>query len=637
MKKNDILLQTRPKATAVGLAAVLLLGMTLMLAGGATEVVAGELATEWDLTDLYPTLEAWEKAKDELPAKVDKLVEYQGKLGESPQTLLAALELSSEIGMQQARLFVYSGLASDLDVRKPAPLGRRMELRQMFSELGAKTSWIDPEILSIPSEKIQAFLEEEPGLAKFRRALERLEKQRPHTLDAEGEEIISLSSLMGGDGNTIGSLLRNAEMPWETITLSDGTELKVDVNGYSRGRAMGNRDDRIKTYDAFYGQLAAFEQSLATTLGSTVKGHLFTTKVRSYDDTLEASLSGAEVDPAVYHMLIDEVNRALPSLHRYLELRARMLGVEDLAYHDLYPSLVKAVEAEYPWERSVDVVLKAFEPMGEEYVSYMRKACESGWIDVFPAEGKRTGAYVSGAAYEVHPYMLLNHQDDYDSASTFAHEAGHMMHSALSSAAQPFPTADYATFVAEVASTTQEWLFFRHTLANAGSDQERLAILGNFLESVRTTVFRQTMFAEFELAMHKVVEDGKPLTSETLNSLYLELLRRYHGHDEGVCTIDEKYQVEWAFIPHFHFNYYVYTYATSFIAATAFHEQILTGENGGVERYIDKLLKAGSSKPPVEILQDAGVDMTTPAPFRATMQAMEEIMDQIEEILARQS
>jgi oligoendopeptidase F len=232
--------------------------------------------------------------------------------------------------------------------------------------------------------------------------------------------------------------------------------------------------------------------------------------------------------------------------------------------------------------------------------------------------------------------MLLNHRDDYDSASTFAHESGHMMHSALSNAAQPFPDANYATFVAEVASTTQEWLFFKYSLAHATSDSERLAILGSFLESVRTTVFRQTMFAEFELAMHRLVEEGKPITSEALDSIYLDLLRRYHGHDDGVCTIDDTFAVEWAFIPHFHYDYYVYTYATSFIAATAFHEQILTGENGGVDRYINNLLRAGSSKPPVQILKDAGVDMTTPAPFRATIAAMDEIMDQIEEILARQ-
>jgi oligoendopeptidase F len=271
--------------------------------------------------------------------------------------------------------------------------------------------------------------------------------------------------------------------------------------------------------------------------------------------------------------------------------------------------------------------------MGPEYVEYLRGACLDGWIDVYPAEGKRSGAYVTGGAYDVHPYMLLNHRNDYHSASTFAHEAGHLMHSALSNQTQPYPMADYVIFVAEVASTTQEWLFFRHTLDSATTKEKRLAILGNFLESFRLTVFRQTMFAEFERSMYELTENGRPITSQNLNAIYLDLLRRYHGHSKGVCNIDEKYQVEWAFIPHFHYDYYVYSYATSFIAAAAFHEQILTGRDGGVERYIDQLLKAGGSKPPAEILADAGVDMTTVKPFRAAMHEMGKIMDQIEAIL----
>jgi oligoendopeptidase F len=608
----------------------------VVLLGAAVTAGAGELVTDWKLTDLYASDEAWKAAKDEIPAEVAKIDQYKGKLGDGPDKLLAVLELSSSITKDASRLFSYANMTSDLDLRNPGPQGMKGELRQMFTELGAKTAWIDPEILSLPSEKIAEYLKAEPGLAQYERYLERLEKQRPHILDAEGEALLSMTGLLTGDGTTIGSLLRDAEIPWSTVTLSDGTEVRVDSVGYARGRASANRDDRIKTYDAFYTQLAAFQQSLATTLSATVKAHVFNTRVRNYEDTLEASLSGAEVDPAVFNMLIDEVNNALPTLHRYLKIRARMLEIDDLRYHDLYPSLVGKVEAQYPWETAVKEVLEAFEPMGEDYVNYLKNACENGWVDVYPREGKRSGAYVNGSAFDVHPYMLLNHQDNYDTTSTFAHEAGHLMHSALSNKAQPYPTARYATFVAEVASTTQEWLFFKHALGKAANDKEKLAILGNFLESFRTTVFRQTMFAEFERSMHKLVEQGRPITSESLNKLYFDILKRYHGHEEGVCTIDEKYQVEWAFIPHFHYNYYVYSYATSFIAGTAFHDQILTGNNGGVDRYIGSLLKAGSSKPPVEILQSAGVDMTTPAPFRAAFQAMEEVMDQIEEILDKQ-
>ena len=608
--------------------------VTLVLASvSMTALSAGTLATNWNVTHLYSSLDAWETAKADIPRKVAELQKYKGRLGDGPAPMKEMFDNYFSLLKEVDRLFVYANMVSDLDIRKPGPLGKKQELVQMNSEISAMTSWIDPEILSLSAETIREYLVEEPGLAPYRRYIERLEKQRPHILDPEGEEILSLAGMIQGDGGTIGSILLNAEMSWKSVTLADGTELKVDVIGYTRGRAVSNRGDRIKTYDAFYGLLTQFQQSLATTLANSVKAHYFNSKVREYNDTLESALSRNEVDTAIYEMLVSEVNKAIPVLHRYLRLRARMLEIEDLQYHDLYPPLVGKVGGEYPWDKSVEVVLSAFSPMGPEYVDYLRKACEEGWIDVYPAEGKRSGAYVTGGAYDVHPFMLLNHRDDYASASTFAHEAGHLMHSVLSNRAQPYPLADYAIFAAEVASTTQQWLFFRHTLANAQTDEEKLAILGNFLELFRLTVFRQTMFAEFERSMHKLVENGNPITSETLNAIYLKLLRRYHGHGAGVCKIDEKYQTEWAFIPHFHRNYYVYSYATSFISAAAFHEQILTGKNGGVARYVNNLLEAGGSKPPAESLKDAGVDMTTVEPFRAAMEAMEQIMDQIEELL----
>ena len=612
-------------------------GIAAIILIAAIPAHTGELTTDWNLTELYPDMDAWQAARAKVPEMVAELDQYKGTLDQGADKLLAVLEIQSSTTKKAVQLFIYASMTSDLDLREPGPMGMKQQLQQMFTELSAKTAWIDPEILSLDPETIEGYLAAEAGLTPYSRYLERLEKERPHILDAEGEKLLSMAGLLQGDGNTIGSILRNAEIPWPTITLSDGTELRVDTTGYSRGRSSSNREDRIKTYDAFYGELANFQQSLATTLAATVKSHLFNAEVRSYSDTLEASLSGAEIDPAVFNMLVEEVNNSLPTLHRYLELRARMLEIDELAYHDLYPPLVGSVETEYSWERSVNEVLAAFAPMGEDYVDYLRNACENGWIDVYPTEGKRSGAYVTGSAYDVHPYMLPNHRDDYDSASTFAHESGHLMHSAFSNKAQPYPTSSYATFVAEVASTTQEWLFFKHSLGKATTDDEKLAILGNFLESFRTTVFRQTMFAEFEREMHRLMEEGNPITSESLNALYLDILRRYHGHDEGVCTIDEKYAVEWAFIPHFHFNYYVYTYATSFIAGTAFHEQILTGENGGVDRYTDNLLKGGGSRTPVETLKAAGVDMTTSAPFKAAMKAMDEVMDEIEKILDAQS
>ena len=371
--------------------------------------------------------------------------------------------------------------------------------------------------------------------------------------------------------------------------------------------------------------------SLAMTVATTAKEHVFNARVRNYDSTLEASVLNNEVDPAVYKMLLSEINASLPTLHRYLKLRGDMLGVEDLAYYDMYPDIVDAVTADYGWKSSVELVLDSLRPLGEDYVKDLRYATENRWIDVYPTEGKRSGAYVTGAAYDVHPYMLLNHQDDYDSASTFAHEAGHLMHSYYSQKALPFALSEYEIFVAEVASTVNEVLFFKNMVSKARTDDERLALLGSFLEGMRLTVFRQTMFAEFELTAHEMAEKGEPLTGDSLNAAYLDLLKRYHGEAEGVMRIDDLYAAEWAFIPHFHYNYYVYQYATSYIAATKLAEDILEGREGALERY-RAFLRSGGTKPPVELLQDAGVDMTSPEPIRAAMRLMNDVMDQIEAI-----
>jgi oligoendopeptidase F len=510
----------------------------------------------------------------------------------------------------------------------------KQSMRSLFAELAAATAWVDPEILTIPSDKIAAFLEQDPALGVYRRTLERLEKRRPHVLDPEGEKILGMSQRIRGEGSTIGGLLRNAEIPWPTVTMSDGSELRLDPQGYSVGRQSHVREDRIKVFEAFYDELHAFESSLAATLSATVQEHVFTARVRDYDSSLEASLAGTEVDPAVYRMLVDEINENLPVLHRYLKLRGRILGVDDLSYYDIYPPLVQKVTADYGWESAKKLIVEHLSPLGEEYTSRLDHALNSGWVDVYPHQGKRSGAYVNGSVYDVHPYMLLNHQDDFSSTNTAAHEAGHLMHSWYSNEAQPYPTADYAIFVAEVASTVNEVIFFKNMVAAAEDDEARLALLGRFLDGLRNTVFRQTQFAEFELAIHETAERGEPLTGESLDAIYLDLLKKYYGHDQGVMEIDERYAVEWAFVPHFHYNFYVYQYATSYVSAIALAEGLLEERPGALERYL-AFLKAGSTKPPVELLRDAGVDMTSPEPIRAAMRLMNEVMDRIDEILDR--
>jgi oligoendopeptidase F len=590
-------------------------------------------AERWDLTSIFPDDAAWDDARGELPRKVEALEAFRGRLGTSPELLRQALDARFDLQKLVARLDAYASMRGDEDTRAAGPQGMRQSLQIAVAEVEAATAWVDPEILAIAPARLAGLLEQEPGLAVYRRYLERLEKLRPHTLDADAERLLGLSERAQAVGATVGPLLLNAEIPWSTVALGDGTELRVDAQGYTRGRTRPDRADRIRVYEAFYRQLQQFKGSLAATVNGSVQEHIFEARARNYDSALAAALTPNEVTPSVYRMLVDEVNKSLPTLHRYLKLRHRMLGLPELAYHDMYVPLVGEVVADYTWERSTRLVKESLAPLGEEYVQRLGRAFDSRWVDVHPRPGKRSGAYVNDSAYDVHPFMLLNHVDDYSSASTLAHEAGHLMHSWYSQEAQPYPTADYVIFVAEVASTVNEVLFFKDLVADAADDRARLALLGQFLEGLRTTVFRQVMFAEFELAIHEMGERGEPLTGDSLNRVYLDLLRRYHGAPE-VVAIDELYAAEWAFVAHFHYNFYVYQYATSYVAAIALAEGIERDLPGARERYLD-FLRAGSTRPPVELLRTAGVDMTSPEPIRAAMRLMNEVMDRMEAILAR--
>jgi oligoendopeptidase F len=591
-------------------------------------------ARTWRLADIYPHTEAWEEERERLVARMAELDALQGRLAEGSHTVLAALELLFDLHRLAGRLHTYASLMADQDLRAPGPQAMKENIVALYSDLAARAAWVDPELLGLAPETLARHLASEPRLAPYRRYLEKLEKRRAHTLDEAGERLLGLSQLIRGTGETVSGLLRNAEIPWREITLSDGTTLSVDANGYTRARTLPHREDRLQAFQAFHGVLRAFRGSLGATVYGSTKEHVFSARARGFASTLEAALHPNEVDPAVYHMLVREVNAALPSLHRYLRLRARILGVEPLAYHDLYPPLVPEVKVDYSWERARETVLAALAPLGDEYVDRLRHALTDRWVDVDPRPGKRAGAYVNDGSYGCHPYMLLNHQNDYHSASTLAHESGHLMHSWYSQEVQPLPTSRYVIFVAEVASTFNEGLLLRHLLAATDDAEQRLALLGHHLDNLRGTVFRQTMFAEFELEIHRRVEEGEALTGESLTDLYFDLLRRYHGVEQGVMTIDELYGNEWGFVPHFHYNFYVYQYATSYVAATALLRDVIRRDGAAVERFLE-FLRQGSAQPPVDLLRSAGVDMTSPAPIQATIREMEEVMDSIDDILAR--
>jgi len=459
---------------------------------------------------------------------------------------------------------------------------------------------------------------------------------KPHTLSEKEEKILAEASLLADGPSSIYGVFSNAEMPYPEIKLSDGTTTTLTKAEYSRYRAAPNRADREAVFGAFWGALDKFKGTFGTQLYANVKKNMFYARTRGYESSLHSALDKDNIPTQVYLALIENVTNNLDSFHRYLRLRKRMLGVETLEYSDAYAPVVKGIDLKYTYDQARKLVLDAVAPLGADYQRVVAKAFDERWLDVYPSPGKRAGAYSSGDAYDVHPYILLNYNGQYEDVSTLAHELGHTMHSYYSNKNQPYPTADYSIFVAEVASTFNEALLIHKMLQEIKDEDTRLSLLANYLEGIRTTVFRQTQFAEFELRMHEKAERGEPLTGDVLTALYGDILKKYYGHEKGVCHIDDLYAVEWAYIPHFYYDFYVYQYSTSFTASTALAEKILGEEKGAVEKYI-AFLSAGGSEYPIDLLKNAGVDMTTAEPFNKTMAAMNRTMDEIEAILAKKA
>jgi len=381
-------------------------------------------------------------------------------------------------------------------------------------------------------------------------------------------------------------------------------------------------------------RLNEYRRSFGTQLNAQINKDLFYKNARNYGSCLESALNANNIPTRVYHNLVDSVNGSLNTFHRYLKLRQRILGVDQLHYYDLYAPLLADVDLQYTYEESQSHILSALKPLGEDYVATVKRAFDGRWIDVFPTESKRSGAYSNGSAYDVHPYILLNYNGKYDDMSTLAHELGHTMHSYLSNKHQPYATSDYSIFVAEVASTFNEALLIDHMLRQIKEDSVRLSLLGNYLEGIKGTVFRQTQFAEFELRIHEMAERGESLTGDVLNQVYEEIVRKYYGHDQKICIVDDEIKAEWMYIPHFYYNFYVYQYATAFTASAALSEKTLAGDTESTNKFI-RFLSSGGSDYPIELLKKAGVDMTTTEPFDLTMKKMNRVMDEMEKILDR--
>ena len=589
---------------------------------------------KWNLADLYPTEDAWKKAKQKLVADIPAIEQYKGTLKSSAKQLLACLDMGSNLTKEFARVSSYSSLLSDQDTKNSTTLAMNQEMTQIGSTLGAKSSFIEPEILKIDKATIDGFVAGEKGLAVYRHYLDDILRRQAHT-GTEGEEkIIADAALMGDGAYNMFSILSNADFPFPEVTLSDGKSVKLDQAAFSVSRTLPVREDRKKVFSTFFSKVNDFRRTYGTDMAANVNNHLFYMKARNYGSCLETALDGSNIPVSVYHSLVDGVNANLSTFHRYLKLRKRILELDTLHYYDLYAPLLKNVELKYTVEQSQENILKALAPLGKEYVATIQKAFDDRWIDMYPNEGKRSGAYSNGSAYDIHPYMLLNYNGQYDDMSTLAHELGHTMQSYLSNKKQPYPTSQYPIFVAEVASTFNEVLLIEYMLKVIKDDATRLALLGRYLENIKGTVFRQTQFAEFELAIHELAEKGEAITGDKLNDLYMGITKKYYGHDQGVCVVDDEIKSEWAWIPHFYYNFYVYQYATSFTASAALSEQVIAGDKTATQKYLN-FLSSGGSKYPIDLLKDAGVDMTTSKPLELTMHKMNRVMDDMEKILTK--
>ncbi|MGZ3198797.1 MAG: M3 family oligoendopeptidase [Croceibacterium sp.] len=617
---------------------VLALTTVLPFAASAGPVLAQAVASAaaapgaaWDLADLYSDWAAWDAARKGVLAALPRLKAHKGQLGTSADAMAKALSDISDVQKTDARVFVYGELAGDADLRNSENQARRSQAQDMDAALGEATSWVAPEVLALGKDKVEAFIAASPVLQKrFAFSLRNTLRTAAHTLDAKGESILASSAAPLEGPETIRGQIVSSDIPWPTVTLSDGRKQRLDDQGYTLTRDAPNRDDRKKVFETFFTTYGAYNHSLGASYAAKIKGDIFRAKARDYPTTLAYALDGPNIPESVYRTLVAETDAGLPQLHRYFELRQKMLGLPDIGYYDIYPPLVH-LDRKFTLPEMRTTVLQALAPLGPDYVAELSKDTAAKWMDPLPRPGKASGAYMEGAAYDVHPYLLLNLGEDYEGMSTFAHEWGHAMHTQLARSAQPFDLVNYATFIAEIASTCNEVLLAEYMFQRAKTKDEKVFYLGQKLENLRGTFFRQTMFAEFELKAHELSEAGEGLTGQKLSEVYLDLLRRYHGPK---MILPDYIANEWAYIPHFFRSdfYYVYQYATSITAGTWFANSILKGGKAERENYLN-VLRAGGSDYPVAILQRAGLDMTRPDPYRQLVKGFGETIDRIEALL----
>ncbi len=582
---------------------------------------------KWKINDIYASDEAWEKDLGRAGEYVEKIPEYKGQLCKSAEKLLEYLKLDDEISLIFDSLINYAQRKSDEDTRVAKYQEMCGRLEMLYVQIAGASAYVTPEILSISDETMDRFYKECSGLELYRRALDRVRHRREHILSESEERIIALTGEMMGTPDNIFSMFNDADLKFPDAVDKDGNAHQVTHESYIPLVQSEDRVLRKSAFESIYHTYGGFKNTTAATLSAQIKTLVFRARARKYNSTLEAALDGTEVDTSVYRSLIEAVHDNMPLMHRYVKIRKKALGLDELHAYDLYVPIVAGVEDNVPFEQAKREVYESLAPMGEGYRAIFREGMENGWIDVCENEGKRSGAYSAGA--KVHPFVLLNYKNTLNWEFTLAHEMGHAIHSYLSNKNQPTVYSDYVIFVAEVASTCNESLLMQYLLKNTADKKRRAFLVNYFLEQFRTTLFRQTMFAEFELMINEKIERGESLTAENLCEMYHKLNADYYGDE---LIVDSELDMEWARIPHFYYDYYVYQYATGFSAAIALSQRILNEGEGAVKDYIG-FLSGGCSTDPISLLKGAGVDMTGKKAVEDAMKLFKSLLDEMEEVL----
>lgn len=587
----------------------------------------------WKLEDLYPSLEAW---KADLAAVRKLLGDLDGASRDwtaSAKGMRTLLDLLNTLRMKLERLHSYANHHSNADLENPLYQGMKGELTTLRADLGAKTAFMADDVLKLGAERFEAYRKAEPGLAPYAFGIREILRGREHVLPPAQQEIVALTALFSETFEKASSILNDVEIPPAALKLSDGRDVSLNYATYFRFRGSAKPEDRLAVMKTFLDNQRKFESTNAALLDGSTKQHHFKARVRKFPTCLESRLFRDNINPEVYHQLIRSVRDNLAPLHRYIALKQKLLGLPAFRYPDLFANAVPAVEKSYAWDEAKALCIACMKPLGPEYQATLEKAFAHRWIDRYPNKGKESGAYSEGC-YGVHPFIKMNYDGSYDNLSTLAHELGHALHSDFACRSQHFTNADYPTFLAEVASTFNENLLIQHVLQSEKDDRFKLYVLDRYLDRVRSTLYRQTLFAEFELLMHRRVEEGKTLTADWLDETYLRLTREYYGHEKGVCEIGEWLSCEWDFVPHFYLDFYVFQYSTGIIASMALADGVLHGGEAERGKYLD-FLRAGGSDHPIAILQKAGVDMSGPQPYEAALKRFDSLVSEMETIVDR--